>query len=320
MTRLRTPESSEASRTVIYLRHHHAMTDIPRYPDSCPLTLALRPELHDSLRVLPDGVSEFTFANLYLFRERHNYRLSLLSHGLHVILGNDDDEPFFMLPFGLPKAEALARLFADHQRMKCVTEGQTALLVQAGYTVVEDRDNFDYLYLRDDLAELPGRKFHKKRNLIKTFISNHEYTAMPLLDEHIPAAIEVLDKWREDLGIEGDYLAAREALERSWELQLCGGIYFVEDQPAGYTLGEELANSTSFVIHFEKAVTRYKGIYQFINQTFASILPDVYQTINREQDLGDDGLRQAKHSYKPCGYVKKYQVLAGVSPLNPDIC
>lgn len=283
------------------------MNDIPVYPESRPLTIDLRPELHDMLRILPDGVSEFTFANLYLFRDRHNYRLSMLPDGLFVILGNDDNTPFFMLPFGLPVPAILAQLFSDHLRMKCVTDSQKPVLEHWGYTVREDRDNFDYLYLRSDLAELEGRKFHKKRNLIKAFISNHNYTAKPLLDEDIPAALEVLEKWREEYGAQGDYLAAREALELSWELQLCGGIFFVDDVPAGYTLGEELANSTSFVIHFEKAVTKYKGIYQFINQTFASILPDFYQTINREQDLGDAGLRQAKHSYKPSGYVIKYQ-------------
>lgn len=283
------------------------MNTIPIYPEACPLTLDLRPELHDSLRRLPDGVSEFTFANLYLFRDKHNYLLSLLPGGILGILGRDEDKPFFLLPFGLPQPTVLQQLFADHSRMKCVTAKQKSQLEQLGYTVTEDRDNFDYLYNRSDLVELQGRKYHKKRNLIKAFISNHEYTAMPLLDEHIPAALEVLDRWREEYGGPGDYAAAREALERSWELQLCGGIYFVEDQPAGYTLGEELANSTSFVIHFEKAVTEYKGIYQFINQSFASILPDFYLTINREQDLGDPGLRQAKHSYKPSGYVTKYQ-------------
>jgi len=283
------------------------MNDIPQYPDTCQLTLALRPELHDLLRMLPDGVSEFTFANLYLFRERHNYRLSLLPEGLFVILGNDDGRPFFLLPFGLPKPTTLTQLFTDHQRMKCVTEGQKAVLEQLGYAILEDRDNFDYLYQRTDLAELPGRKFHKKRNLIKGFINNHNYSAKPLLEEHLPDALEILERWREENGAPGDYISAREALEKSWELQLCGGIYYVDDRPAGYTLGEELANSTSFVIHFEKAVTEYKGIYQFINQTFASILPDFYQTINREQDLGDPGLRQAKHSYKPSGYVRKYQ-------------
>jgi len=284
------------------------MNDIPQYPDTCPLTLDLRPELHEMLRLLPDGVSEFTFANLYLFRERHNYRLSRLPNGLFVISGNDDGRPFFLLPFGLPEPTILAQLFTDHHRMKCVTDNQKTLLEKLGYTVIEDRDNFDYLYLRTELADLPGRKFHKKRNLIKGFINNHDYSAKPLLDEHIPAALQVLEKWQEENGAPGDYAAAREALDKSWELQLCGGIYFVDDQPAGYTLGEELANSTSFVIHFEKALIEYKGIYQFINQTFASILPDIYQTINREQDLGDPGLRQAKHSYKPSSYVRKYQV------------
>ena len=285
------------------------MNDIPQYPETCILTLDLRPDLHEKLRLLSEGVSEFTFANLYLFRDRHNYRLSLLPEGLFVILGRDDGTPFFMLPFGLPEPSTLARLFADHFRMKCVTERQKVLLERLGYTVNEDRDNFDYLYQRSDLAELQGRKYHKKHNLIRTFISNYEYTAKPLLDEHIPAAMEVLEKWREENDAPGDYAAAREALEQSWELQLCGGIYFVDNRPAGYTLGEELANSTSFVIHFEKAITEYKGIYQFINQSFASILPDFYQTINREQDLGDPGLRQAKHSYKPTDYVRKYQAM-----------
>ncbi len=287
-----------------------SMNGVPTYPDTCPLTLDLRPALHEKLRLLPDGVSEFTFANLYLFRDRHNYRLTLLPEELPAVIGRDEEKPFFMLPFGLPEPAMLSALFAEHRRMKCVTEAQKPVLEQLGYRLMEDRDNFDYLYQRSDLANLQGRKYHKKRNLIKSFVSNHEYAAMPLSDQHIPAALEVLERWREEFGAAADYRAAREALELSGELQLCGGIYFVEEQPVGYTMGEELANGTSFVIHFEKALADYKGVYQFINQSFASILPKFYRTINREQDLGDPGLRQAKHSYKPSGYVRKYQAFA----------
>lgn len=282
------------------------MNEIPSYPDSCSLTLDFRPDLHELLRKLPEGVSEFTFANLYLFRVKHSYSLTRLPNNLLGILGNDEGKPFFMLPFGLPDPATLHQLFSDHISMKCVTLHQKTLLEALGYQVIEDRDNFDYLYLRSDLVDLQGRKFSKKRNLIKAFISNHEYIAKPLLDEHIPEALLILEQWREEYGASGDYNAAREALEQSWELQLCGGIYYVEDRPVAYSLGEELANSTSFVIHFEKAISSYKGIYQFINQAFASILPDFYQTINREQDLGDAGLRQAKHSYKPSSYVVKH--------------
>jgi hypothetical protein len=107
----------------------------------------------------------------------------------------------------------------------------------------------------------------------------------------------------------GDYAAAREALERMEELQLCGGIFYVDGRPIAYSLGEELAAGRAFVIHFEKAVLdeQYKGVYQYINQAFAAVLPEKYEWINREQDLGDAGLRQAKESYKPAGFVRKYR-------------
>lgn len=283
------------------------MHTIPSYPETCALTLELRPLLHDKLRSLPEGVSEFTFANLYLFRAAHNYRLTMLPENVPALHGRDGSLPFFMLPFGLPGNEILAGLFSDHKTLKCVTEGQKPQLEQLGYEVAEDRDNFDYLYRRCDLAELHGRKFSKKRNMVNAFINNYEYTGRPLLEEHIPEAIRILEQWREERGDEGDYTAAREALEQSWDLQLCGGIYYVDDRPAAYSLGEELANGTCFVVHFEKAVQGYKGLYQFINQSFAAILPDIYDTINREQDLGDAGLRQAKESYQPSGFVKKYR-------------
>ena len=281
---------------------------IPTYPAITDVTLAHRPLLHPKFQLLPDGISEFTFANIYLFRETHKYSVSLLDGGLVVIFGEDGSTPFFMLPFGVPDSATLDLLFRDHGGMKCVSSGQKTIFENLGYTVVEDRDNFDYLYLRQDLSELGGRKFHKKRNLIKAFVENHDYEAKPLLDEYLGDALQILEDWREAHDSPGDYSAAREALEKSWDLQLCGGIYYVERRPVAYTLGEELARGTSFVIHFEKAVPGYKGLFQFINQTFASILPEMYLTINREQDLGDDGLRRAKHSYKPSGFVEKYRI------------
>jgi hypothetical protein len=110
----------------------------------------------------------------------------------------------------------------------------------------------------------------------------------------------------------GDYAAAREALENMEYLQLCGGIFYVDDEPAAFTLGEELARGRMFAIHFEKAILRkqYRGIYQYVNQAFTALLPDKYELINWEQDLGDPGLRQAKESYRPAGFVPKYRAAA----------
>ena len=281
---------------------------LPTYPRSSPLTIQLRPLLHPLLQQLSEGISEFTFANLYLFRNTHNYSVTTLGDDTIALLGLDQATTFFMLPCALPDAALLDRLFRDHGTLKCASAAQAQLLAQQGYRVEEDRNNFDYLYRRQDLALLDGRNYHKKRNLIKAFTRSHSFTAKPLRPELREDALRVLEDWRQ--GTEGpdDYRAAREAVERMEPLQLCGGIYYVESRPAAFVLGEELARGTIYAIHFEKAVPGYKGLYQFINQSFAAVLPEEYATINREQDLGDPGLRQAKMSYFPSGFIKKFKV------------
>lgn len=287
---------------------------LPIYPQSVELTLAHRPLLHPLFGELRAGISEFTFANIYLFRKAHNYRLSMLENGTLVILGQDKAHSFFMLPFGLPPLHLVAQLLAEQGMMKCATKDQAETLAAAGFRVLADRDNFDYLYRRQDLALLSGRYYHKKRNLIKAFVSTHRYTAKPLRNEYLADAVQVLDDWRAANEQAGDYQAAREALEQMEPLQLCGGIYYVEERPVAYALGEELTGMATYLIHFEKAVAGYKGLYQFINQSFASVLPEDYETINREQDMGDQGLRQAKLSYKPTGFTEKFKIFPSQPP------
>lgn len=293
------------------------MNRIAVYPQTTELTLELRPLLHPRMQELNTGISEFTFANLFLFRRRHNYTLTTLADQTLAVLGRDGSSPFFMLPFGLPDRSLLDLLFSEHHTLKCATRAQAELLSANGCRIIEDRDNFDYLYRRQDLAQLPGRNYHKKRNLIKAFLNSHSHSAQPLREEFRTDALRVLEDWRAGTDGEGDYPAAREALQMMEELQLCGGIYYVGSRPAAYVLGEEMAGFSSFLIHFEKAVPGYKGLYQYINKSFAAILPESYQTINREQDLGDEGLRQAKLSYHPMGFVEKFKVTAPL-PSTPE--
>ncbi len=286
--------------------------NIPLYPDFAPLSIEMRDIIHPVFRTLPDGISEFTFANLYLFRETYRYRISQTGDLTCVISGEKEGKRFFMFSCGFPPMDIFENLMRDHDYVKCIPESiadaNRIELEKRGFTIQEDRDNFDYLYLRKELAELEGKKFHKKRNLVNAFINNYTYEERPLTRERIDAAFSILEKWRTEKGTDGDYAASREAIERMEELALCGYLYTVDGTPAGYTLGEELMKGKCFAIHFEKALEGYKGIYQFINQSFASILPAKYMYINREQDLGDPGLRQAKLSYRPCGFVKKYIV------------
>jgi hypothetical protein len=295
------------------------------YPNSSEITRAMRPTLHPLFQKLPEGISEFTFANMYLFRDTHHYRISRLpdksnheaheeheektnANSLFLISGKDGGNLFFMLPFGLPEKAMLDEFFEKFGSMKCVSQPQSEILSQMGYHVEEDRDNFDYIYLRTDLTNLSGRQMHKRKNLLNSFLKNHNGIAKPLLDEYTGDALAILEQWRAARGDAGDYAACREGLELMYELQLCGGIYYVGERPVGFTLGEENALGTSYVIHFEKAVDvdTYKGLYQFINQTFSSFLPDKYATVNREQDLGEPGLRRAKESYNPIAFVKKF--------------
>jgi len=319
---------------------------IPCYPDFVPLGIEHKDLLHPRLSLTPDGVSEFTFAGLYLFRKRYKYRISQFSlagtqqTGGFIISGTQPDhvehgasgaasgentsaasggntgaaaggKTFFMTPCAAPEKEMLASLFDSHDYWKNISE--TVLnpvrekLEESGIKIEEDRNNFDYLYYRKDLAELSGKKFHKKKNHVNNFLSsypNHEQR--PLSSALIPAAVEILDRWRQEKNEDGDYKAAREALELFDSVALKGSIFYIDGRPAAFCMGESIARGRMFVVHIEKAIDEYKGIYQFINQAFAASLPRFFTLINREQDLGSEGMRQAKMTYRPCGYVKKF--------------
>jgi len=215
--------------------------NIPNYPDFAPVNLNMRTDLHPRLSMLKDGISELTFAGIYLFRNTYSYRVSWLPNETLVIFGEKDGERFFMLPCGIPGPELLQDLFARRDYLKNLSETDTAasriLLEQNGYTVEEDRNNFDYIYLRKDLATLPGKNYHKKRNLVNAFLNNYEFEQRPMRKGSVKDAIHVLDAWREAKGEAGDYAASREALELMELLNLKGHLYYVDGRPAAYTLG-----------------------------------------------------------------------------------
>jgi hypothetical protein len=305
------------------------LSEVPCYPDFVPLDITLKDILRPRLSLTFDGVSEFTFAGLYLFRKKYNYRISREvthdvsdngSDGGFIISGEQCSEgsrkTFFMTPCTAPHWEILESLFKTHDYWKNISE--TVLnpvkekLQERGIIFEEDRNNFDYLYCRNDLAELAGKKYHKKKTHVNNFLLTYpDHEQRPISSDLIPAAIEVLERWRQDAyerngGTDGDYTAAMEALELFDSLALKGSIFFVSGKPVAYCLGESISRGKMFVIHFEKAIDEYKGIYQFINKAFASSLPRFFTFINREQDLGNEGLRQAKMTYRPCDFVKKY--------------
>ena len=301
----------------IWQVYYTILMAIPQFPDFTPMSIELKSDMHPKISLTVDGVSEFTFAGLYLFRNRYRYRISRLEDKTFIISGvqpqhntGEEEKKFFMIPCACPGRGVLEELLKTHDYWKNIPESilipEKERLHEWGIEVTEDRDNFDYLYLRSDLAELPGKKFHKKRNLIAQFLRSYEHEEKPLTQELIPQALKILDIWRREKGDDGDYAACKEALEHFDLLNLKGQITYIAGDPAGWCLGEPIARGRIFTIHFEKGLEQYKGIYQFINQAFAASLPEYFTHINREQDLGDEGLRQAKMTYRPSGFVRKY--------------
>lgn len=284
---------------------------IGTYPDLTEIEPADREILGPLFRSLRDGVSELSFAGIYCFRESHGYRITRLPDETIVLAGADKGRPFFISPFGLPHPDLLDQMFQRFGEMKLVTEPQAEVLRAAGLLVSEDRDNFDYLYPREALATLAGRSLQRKRNLVNHFLKHHEYQAFPLSPPRTDEALHVLEEWRKDARDQADYAPARDALLRASEFGLIGSVFHVEGRPAGYTLGEHAVSGTMFVVHYEKTVPDMKGLYQVINMDFARSLPATCTVINREQDLGDPGLRQAKLTYRPSGFVRKFRARKG---------
>ncbi|MCL2879502.1 MAG: phosphatidylglycerol lysyltransferase domain-containing protein, partial [Treponema sp.] len=213
-----------------------------------------------------------------------------------------------------PGIDTVMRLFESHGYWKNIPLSLLELpcngipyrqkLEEQGISFTEDRDNDDYLYLRSDLAGLSGKKFHKKKNLVNAFsYAWPDHEQFPLSPSLIPDAQEILNQWKEDKGDDADYVPSKESLEFFSELEMRGAIYYIGGKPAAYCLGESVSGGSIFCIHFEKGLDRYKGIYQYMNQTFAASLEQEFTFINREQDLGNAGLRQAKLTYRPVSFI-----------------
>jgi len=180
--------------------------------------------------------------------------------------------------------------------------------------IEEERGSWDYLYSISELIELKGKRFHKKRNLLNQFTKNYNFQFIPFGTEAIHMAMTMQEDWCTWRDCESsDVLAAENnAISRvlnSWEKLggLIGGAIIVNETMAAYTVAESLS-ADMLLIHFEKGNTDFKGVYQAINQLFLENSGKNYEIVNREQDLGDEGLRKAKLSYHPVDFIKKYRV------------
>jgi hypothetical protein len=288
--------------------------EIPRYPESRTLQLDDKQLLDPVFARLQPSLSEFAFANLYLFRLAHAYCVTMVGNAL-VLLGRGyGSEPYFLPPLTGNVECALTRLFAEGLTLYGADEPfVNSYLRDKRMEILEDRDNFDYLYLRRELAELPGNRFHKKKNRINYFTSRHAHAVITYEERYLDGCLELLADWRRvnvegensSVAVEAD--ATGEALRMAVNLGLEGVVVLVEGKVKAFALGEKLNSETS-VCHFEKGDPFLEGIYQLIDREFNRLLFTDCTFVNREQDLGIMNLRGSKLSYHPVELVKKFRV------------
>ena len=293
--------------------------DIPRYPEHRTIELQDK-DLFDGLfRLISPRISEFTFANLYLFRHAHSYVLTSVA-GIPVVLGRGyGGESYFLPPLAEDPVPALAPLFAAGMTLYGVCDLFLPRFLSGGsYEIVEDRDNFDYLYSRHELAELAGSRYRKKKNRLNYLLKRHQAVSETFREEHLDEALAVLAEWQRVRAEEGDrsvfleVAAAEEAVRLRKELGLEGIVALEDGKVSGFSLGERLNGDTA-VCHFEKSDPFFEGLPQFLNREFCRTMFTGCVFVNREQDLGEPGLRTAKLSYHPVELVKKYRVRLPVS-------
>lgn len=288
-------------------------TAIPRYPASRPLALDDKLLLDALFAGLQPRVSELTFANLYLFREAHAYRLTLVGDSPVVLGKGYGGEEYFLPPLGGDVSGALRVLFDGGMALYGADEPFAArYLAGEGLTVEEDRDAFDYLHLRQELAELPGNRFHKKKNRINYFAARHSFSVEVYGAVHREGCLALLREWsRVRDGIKSPSLeletkAAADALALTDRLGLQGVVVLVEGRVAAFALGERMNRDTA-VCHFEKSDPFMEGVSQLVDREFNRLLFTDCTYLNREQDLGEPGLRAAKLSYHPVELVRKFR-------------
>ena len=185
------------------------------------------------------------------------------------------------------------------------------------FTVTPDRDCFDYIYSADKLRTLSGKSYHKKKNHLNSFLKTYEgrYEYKSLNCSYTPAVKNLYYEWRatkEDINRKDALAGEEEGVMRLFEncdkLNCRMGGVFVDGKLAAYSIGSYDSNLKCAFIHIEKGEANVKGVYNYINQQFLiNEFPEA-TIVNREDDLGQEGLRKAKLSYRPIKLEEKFNI------------
>lgn len=268
---------------------------------------------------------QYGFSNLFMW----GIQEMAYVHDHIVLYSQFDCHCFYPFPIGTgDKKMVLDEIFADAKERgvcPCLTgvDEENRQIIEKLYPnqfyFHADRGNYDYVYDINDLADLKGRKLHRKRNHLKHFKKNHpDYVVTPITMENLERARTFVADWYKlklEENPDGDYHHEQAALEKAFahyvDLEMEGLLLEENGEVLGFTMASPLSSDT-FDVHYEKARGDIDGAYTTINSEFANYIRNKYPHIkylDREEDMGIPGLRKAKMSYFPHHLVKKYRAL-----------
>lgn len=268
--------------------------------------------------------SEYTFTNLYMWGKEECIRIAEQDGAMFFLSKCGADAPFMFAPLTEdPNGDYASALAAavDYFKSQGLTpcfRGISGPIKAAfercpGYVLVEDRDDSDYVYSMESLLTLSGKKLHGKRNHINQFRAQYGdvFEYVPVTADMLDECMEVYCEWLAGKdaatpGVLGEKEAIRRILTHMHTLGVVGGGIRIDGKLAAFTLGEQIDEEIA-VIHIEKADSNIPGLYTIINQQFVEHAWTHVKYINREEDMGIEGLRRAKLSYNPAFMIDKFR-------------
>jgi hypothetical protein len=229
-------------------------------------------------------------------------------------------EAYYYMP--IPKNDTPENIAAMKEKIKKIIEENVPIhyfteywyeKLKDDFNLQEKRDYEDYIYSYESLSTLKGRHYAKKKNRVANFRKNYEYTYESISKDNIGEVIAFQEKWyklHSEFGgeiLKNENEGIMQLLKNYDSLDIKGGFLKVNNQIIAYSLGEAL-NDKMVLVHTEKALIDYIGSYQAINMIYLQEEWQGYELVNREDDFGDEGLREAKMSYKPLYLLKKYSI------------
>lgn len=263
--------------------------------------------------------SDLAFANIYLLQEKYKTTIAFKDQWLFRHFSGNTRLRGYAFPCGYgnpaPALELLRCDAAERNRpleFCLLTTEQTQILEElypGEFSFAADRGDADYLYSFTQLAELPGTAYHAKRNHIAQFErANPHWRFAALTDANAPDASYIAREWLKSMPDSPALLHEMQAISKALlyknELELFGGLLYVDDQPIAMSIGSFISETVAD-IHYEKCLPEWKKAYPLINRQMARQLQGC-AFINREEDLNQAGLRQAKLSYHPSLLLEKY--------------